>query len=277
MYLAVDIGGTKTLIASLDTDGNVVEKIKFPTPKDYQQFLAELASNVANLTAKDFSLAEIGVPGRVNRQEGLVYALGNLPWRDAPIGPDVSRILRGVPTQIENDARLGGLAEAVPLSHKYRRILFLTISTGIGGALIEDGKIVKALEDVEMGKMPLIFDGKPTAWEDFAGGRPLVAKYGKLAREITDPQAWQDIGQNIAYGVGVACAFLMPQVIVFGGGVGQFINRFRSTVESYLEKELHPEVKRPEALLEAHHKEDGVIYGCYELIKQSQASAAQQN
>ena len=49
MYLGIDVGGTKTLVATLDVNGVIIEKYKFPTPKKYTDFLIELASNVERL------------------------------------------------------------------------------------------------------------------------------------------------------------------------------------------------------------------------------------
>ncbi|HTE21866.1 MAG TPA: ROK family protein [Candidatus Limnocylindria bacterium] len=269
MYLAVDIGGTKTLVASFSNEGEIQERLKFPTPRDYQEFLDELAKNVANLSTSNLEVAVVAIPGLLDRQKGIVFALGNLPWQNERILEDISNHLGGLRVIIENDARLGGLAEAALLKDSYQRVLYLTVSTGIGGALIQDGRIAKLLEDTEMGKMPLVFNGKVNHWEDFAGGRGVVSRFGKYASEITDHESWHEIGINLSMGIGAICSVLQPEVIVFGGGVGQFADKFTPTIATYLEKELHPVVRRPKALLAASHKEDGVIYGCYELVRQS--------
>lgn len=46
MYLGIDVGGTKTLVASLDDSGVILAQQKFPTPQDYQEFLAELSPSI---------------------------------------------------------------------------------------------------------------------------------------------------------------------------------------------------------------------------------------
>jgi predicted NBD/HSP70 family sugar kinase len=119
--------------------------------------------------------------------------------------------------------------------------------------------------------MPLLHNGAIDHWEDFAGGRGIVETNGKRASEITDPTAWEQIGLKLSYGIGAVCSVVQPDVIVFGGGAGQFADKFTPTIAAYLEKELHPVVRRPKAFLTATHKEDGVIYGCYELLKQHRA------
>jgi predicted NBD/HSP70 family sugar kinase len=49
MYLGIDIGGTKTLIATLTNEGVITEELKFPTPKNYDEFLKELEANLDNI------------------------------------------------------------------------------------------------------------------------------------------------------------------------------------------------------------------------------------
>ena len=65
--------------------------------------------------------------------------MGNLPWQDVPIAKDVESIIH-CPTMIENDAKLAGLSEAM-LVKDYRRVLYVTIGTGIGTAIIIDQMI----------------------------------------------------------------------------------------------------------------------------------------
>ena len=70
MYITVDIGGTKTLIAVFDDLGTIVEQTKFSTPVDYEAFLQELASNVEKLSTADFAYGCVALPGQVDRKHG---------------------------------------------------------------------------------------------------------------------------------------------------------------------------------------------------------------
>lgn len=268
MYLAIDIGGTKTLVASFSSEGELLEQVKFPTPQDYRQFIDNLGNTVDKMSTNNLQAVGVAVPGLIDREKGVVYALGNLPWRDESIRDDISAVINNLPVIIENDARLAGLAEAVLLKAQYRNVLYLTVSTGIGCALLQDGHIVKELEDTEMGKMPLLHGDQIVHWEDFASGRAIVERYGKKASEIDDPEMWQAIGNDIGYGLGVICSVLQPQAIVFGGGAGKFAGKFKQTLTEYLEKELHPVVRRPKAILVAKYEDNGGIRGCYEILKQ---------
>lgn len=268
MWVAIDIGATKTLIAVFDETGKIVKSATHPTAKDYQQFLGELGTTFQAIKGDyKFKSAGVGVPGLIDRKKGTVIALGNLDWGNHPIQKDISGAIEGIPTVIENDTRLAGLSEAQYLIDSYARVLYFTISTGIGGALIEKGQIVSALEDTEVGKMPLQYQGRVIAWEDFASGRAIIKKYGKKASEIHDQSTWNDIAENIGYGVGVTTSAMQPEAIIFGGGVGQFATKFIPVVEKYLANNLHPVVRQPK-LLVAKRPNEAVVYGCYIKARQ---------
>lgn len=267
MYLAIDIGGTKTLLAVFDDSGSVVESVKFPTSHNYDEFLASLSASLLIMKfGKKFASACVAIPGLLDREHGIVHALGNLPWVDKPIKSDIATIVGNCPVIIENDSRLAGLGAAQPYKQQYKDILYLTISTGIGGGLISSGKIVQPLQDMEVGKIPVYYEGTLQHWEDFAGGRSIVERYHKKASEIDDDQAWEQIADAIGYGVAIASSTLQPDVIIFGGGVGQFADRFIPRVSKYMDRVLHPISKRPK-LMTAQNPEKVVIYGCYQLAK----------
>lgn len=268
MYLAIDVGGTKTLIGLYSDSGELQSKSRIETSRDYDEFIDSL-KNLKLDTTNGIKKCVAGVPGLIDRKQGSVRALGNLPWKDKPIASGISKIAGNVETIIENDARLAGLAEAIALEPPQKRVLYLTISTGIGGALIVDNQIVKQLQDAEMGHMPLYYDGKITSWERMASGRAVVENYGKHAKEIEDPDTWREIGKRIAYGVGALCAVTQPEAIIFGGGVGQFADKFIPTIEDYLQKNLHRVVRQPAVLAGPKYGQENVLRGCYELAAQS--------
>jgi predicted NBD/HSP70 family sugar kinase len=269
MYVGIDIGGTKTLLAKLSDDGKIIDSRHFPTNRDYRQFLRELDENLRQLQLDGSFHCCAGIPGLLDRQDGTIQALGNLPWHDEPIRDDISKLIGGKPVIIENDARLAGLSEARLVKDKYNDILFVTISTGIGGAFIHDGKIVTALQDTEMGKMPLLHNGEFVHWEEFASGRGVVKRFNKQAHEITDPAVWHMVGENIAYGLGAVCSVLQPQVIILGGSVGAYADKYSPVILDFLAKHLHPVVRQPKAILAAKRPKEAVIYGCYDLAKQT--------
>lgn len=276
MYLGIDIGGTKTLAATLSDAGEILDKRRFPTSRDYDQFLRDLDTSLKELDLEEVTKACAAVPGLLDRAAGTVYGLGNLPWRDKSIRDDISALIDGKPVIIENDAKLAGLSEALLLKNTYSSVLYFTVSTGLGGALIHDGRIVPALQDMEAGKMPLLYKGELTYWEDFASGRSVAEHFHEPASEITDPEQWREVGENLGYGLAAICSIVQPEVIVLGGGAGAYADQYSPFILEYLGKHLHEIVRQPKAILAAQRPSEAVIYGCYELIKQagSNGSAA---
>ena len=140
MYLAIDIGGTKTLLARMTAAGVIEESIKFPTPQDYEEFKVQLADNVAKVTTEPWAMVCSAVPGKIDRELGLGVAFGNLPWSNVPVRDDIKAITN-CDVIIENDVKLAGLSEARALDKPYKKVCYITISTGISDGIIIDGKI----------------------------------------------------------------------------------------------------------------------------------------
>lgn len=267
MYLGIDIGGTKTLLAVFDKDGKVVDRVKVPTAKKYEQFIKDL-SKLIKTEQNKYSrvlLAACAAPGRVDRSLGVGVDFGNLPWHNVPIAHDLKSMLH-CQVLVENDANLAGLSEAIEHA-KYKKVLYLTISTGIGGGLIIDGKIDADFADLEPGQMMISHDGELQKWEKFASGSAIKARYGMLASEINDASIWRSFAVDVAVGLQELLAIIQPDVVIFGGGVGTHFKKYGAYLEGELFKLQNPLVKIP-PLLQAKHPEEAVIYGCFELIKQ---------
>lgn len=269
MYLAVDIGGTKTLVASFDQQGQLQEKNKFATADNFSAFLEDFKRELTNFKSQEFDYCAIGMPGVLDRQRGIsLWGGGNLGWpKDNPIAERISAITN-CEVLIENDANAAGLSEAVLVKNKYRTALYLTISTGIGGVYVIDGVIDHNTIDAEVGHM--IFkdgDGYHT-WEQLTSGKAIVAKYGQRADEISDPVIWKAVTEPMAVGLINLSATLTPEIIILGGGVGAHLNRFQSYLQEWLQELRPPTAVRVPDIVQAKRPEEAVIYGCYELARQ---------
>lgn len=268
MYVAIDIGGTKTLLAVFSKNGRQLESVRFETPQSYEALLHNVQENLEDLKHKaDIEIIAVGVPGKVNRQTGVVEAFGNLDWTNVPLKADLEKICKK-PVLLENDANLAGLSEAMLIQHQYKKVLYLTISTGIGAALIIDGTIDPLHADAEVGHMVFEHEGKIQEWEDFASGKALFDKYGQKASEIDDPTIWYEFSRNIALGLTNVIANLTPNVVVIGGGVGAHFEKYADQLHEELLLYNNPVISIP-SLRQAIRAEEAVIYGCYELAKQS--------
>jgi len=265
IYLGIDIGGTKTLLAVFDENGTIIKKVKFLTDINYSQFLIDLKNNISSLDQTKFDKCGVAVPGLIDRKAGIAIAFGNLPWKNLSIKNDIE-IIAGCNTQIEHDACLGGLFEARQLDSSAHKVLYLTISTGIGAGLIIDNNIDVNYANSEPGQMEIYNDGRLEKWESFASGKAILKKFGKQAKDIDDENSWSEIANNIALGCLELMAIIQPDVIIFGGSVGNYFERFENKLKKKLENHYNPLIKFP-LLKKATRADDCVILGCYELIK----------
>ena len=269
MYLAIDIGGTKTLLARIRKDGTIEDTLKFPTPQEYSQFLKELQVNIASITTEPWELAASSAPGRIDRVQGLGLVFGNLPWQNVPLRDDIVAIT-STKVLVENDVKLAGLSEARAIKPIPHKTLYVTFSTGVSDGIIVDGAIDPELQDSEAGHMLFEKDGKLVTWESFASGKAITAKYGKFASDIDDEETWRDITQDMALGLYALIADVQPDIIVIGGGVGSHFHKYGQYLVETLKSHEDPMVTIP-PIIGAKRAEEAVIYGCYELMKDYQA------
>ncbi|MCL4357776.1 ROK family protein [Patescibacteria group bacterium] len=266
MYLGIDVGGTKTIAAVLDDNGVITEHQRFPTPQDYNRFLSELNKIVDGFKTKDFLAAGVGIPvARFNRTSGVAETFSNLMWRNVPIVSDIERLV-AAPTVAENDAKLAGLSEA--MLRAPMRLLYLTISTGIGYGLIVNRTIDDNIGDSGGSLIMLEHHGKVMPWERFASGRAIVETYGKMAKDINDEPTWDKIARNIALGLTELIAVTEPDLVVIGGSVGIYADRLIEPLTKHLKQYETPLFKTPR-IEGARRPDDAVIYGCYDYAKQN--------
>lgn len=268
MYLGIDVGGTKTLVAALTNDGEIVESVKFPTPKKYDHWLLETRHALAHFKHQDFKAAGVGMPVTdFDRKHGRGINFGNLAWKNVPMQHDVERIAK-CPIVLENDAKMAALSEAMLVKGEFKKVLYVTISTGIGYGIVNEGSIDINVGDGGGRTIQLEHKGKLTSWEDFAGGRAIVSRYGKRAEEITDEKTWTEISRDLAKGLIQLIAISEPEIIVFGGSVGAYFDRYGKILAAELKKYHVPLIPMPK-LRGAQRPEQAVIYGCYDLAKQT--------
>jgi len=261
MIGAIDIGGTKTLLASFSNGGKLLQKIRFETPQNYLDFKLELKNQASNIEHLKLNVLTVAAPGIINLKKGVGLAFTNLRWENVPLSQDLQNIFK-CPVLVENDAKLAGLSESIMLKHKYRKVLYVTISTGIGAGLIIDNKISSDFERIEVGQMLFEHNGKLERWEKFASGKAIVAEFGKPAKDITDPKTWYVIAHNIAIGLIDLIASLNPEVIIIGGGVGSHFEKFSDRLIEDLKIYQNDLLSIP-PILKAARAEEAVIYGCY--------------
>ena len=271
MIIGVDIGGTKTLVASF-VGGDIVREDKFATSKDSAAFFADvlnvLASHTRNTAPDAISIA---APGIIDHHRGMILRCGNLPWQNVPVRQLLRRVY-DTHIYIENDANLAGLAEAHALPDIPRLCLYLTVSTGIGSGIIINGDILPALSASEAGHMSLKKDNSFMIWERSASGKSLNERTGQFASQIKDAAVWQDVAERVGTGLLALIPALQPSVIVIGGSIGGFLDaHWRSALETFVSKNLSPYIDQ-QPILQAQQPGEAVVYGCRIFAEQRLAA-----
>ena len=142
--LAIDIGGTKLAVATVNVDGVLVDKGQRLTPvtDDAGEVWAALVGAVDDITKGD-EVAAVGV-GCGGPMRGELVSPLNIPaWRDFPLADRLRALLPGVPVVLHNDAVAMAVGEqAFGAGQGARAFLGIVVSTGVGGGFVLDGKPV---------------------------------------------------------------------------------------------------------------------------------------
>lgn len=263
MIVTVDTGGTKTLVAGFYRDGSQAENsIKFPTPKDENEYVAHLNQLLhERFDNEKVEALVVALPGVI--RDGVALWCSNLGWENFDARNALQTVFgKDIPVLIENDANLAGLAETRVLDPTPASSVYVTVSTGIGTGVISDGKIDPGLRHSEGGHMLVEFQGELREWESFASGRAIYEAYGQFGREITDASIWDQIADRISRGFLALIPMIQPDIVIMGGSMGEFFEQYGPKLEAMLDEKLPRHIVRP-LFKEAQHPDEAVIYGCY--------------
>jgi predicted NBD/HSP70 family sugar kinase len=251
--VGVDLGTTKTSVATCDLTGRVIKKEEFWTDPDAEKTTALIIDSVRRLTEKDYNTIEgigISLPALVDAQKGVVLYSPHFKWRSPKIIEDVAAAT-GFPVTADNDANAAALAElwfGRPEVRDARDFILVFIENGIGTGIVFDGQIYRGKGGVagEFGHMRIGTDapvlcatGSNECWEAFASERAALGRYAKLIGDQDYPNrinfvqlvelaitgeknalaALRETAQFIGIGMGNLIQGLSPDVIVVGGTI----------------------------------------------------------
>jgi glucokinase len=270
MIGAVDIGGTKIAVGMVDDHGRVLAKTQKPTdPERYSVSVEEVTRmlrEMAREAGAEISGIGIGSTGPVDPIRGEFGDVDFLPgWRGKNPVNDLARIFN-VRVALENDGDAAALAEAGwGAGRNRKRLIYVTIGTGIGGGMIFDGQLYRGVDGAhpEMGHQVIDLVGQPCScglrgcWEALAAGPAMAALFkaqapadypnresitarricelaqqgDAIARKATDQEA-----DYLAIGLANLINLFTPDVIVLSGSVmksaGLFMDRIRAVIRS---------------------------------------------
>ena len=250
--IGVDLGTIKTVMATSDLAGRVLEREEFLTDPDVKKTLARIVECSQRLIEKRGGSIEgigISLPGVVDPETGNLY-VPHFNWRNAPIAETLTQAT-SLPVSIDNDANAAALAElwfGRPEIREIRDFILVLVEEGLGTGIVFDGQVYRGERSAagEFGHMT-IGTGDPTAcaagsrncWEAFASERAALARYAKLShhangktestfRELADRAlqgelvaraALKETGHYLGVGIGNLIQGLAPQAVIIGGPI----------------------------------------------------------
>lgn len=268
MYIAIDIGGTKTLIAAFSAEGEVLDSKKYPTNKNFDDFMVELVSSVEEISKNQpITAISVAAPALINHDQQIAVAFGNLNWQNVDIVSPLKYNFTDL-VFIENDAKLGALGEAnLGAGRDHDTVLYVTISTGIGTGITKSGRLDETLINAEGGMMEFAHGGHLERWEKFASGKAFYEKYKTFGSDDNNPDHWREWSKEVAIGLLNLISIIQPDVVVIGGSMGNHIAKYHDFLYQDIQDLRGPTVKMP-IIVGAEHPDEAVINGCYVLCKQ---------
>ncbi|KRA37408.1 MULTISPECIES: ROK family protein [unclassified Nocardioides] len=271
-WVGVDVGGTKVLAVRVSADGDVEATATRPMPgrsasESEVEDAVELAARDVYDDRPPVALG-ISAAGLVDGA-GERYLFGaHLPWRDAPVRERIAQ-RTGLVVVLDNDANCAAHAElVVGAARGADSMLMITIGTGIGGALVLGGRVVRGAHGLagEFGHMQVVPDGLACecglsgCWEQYCSGRALerVTRVA-LGRHLDGPevaamafagnevarQAFASVGTWLGVGVAGLVSAFDPQLVVVGGGVSTVGDLLLEPARAALAESLQGTAFRP--------------------------------
>lgn len=271
--IGIDLGGTNVRVAKVSEDGQILQVV---TGSSYalegtEKVMANLKSLIRQIEGfNDVVGIGIGVPGPVDTVKGVMTMATNLPgFENYPMAQEIEREFN-LPTYVDNDANVAGLAEALVGAGKgYKIVYYITHSTGVGGALVADGKVISGKNGYagEVGNIIVTNVGEKInhlnvgAAENVFSGTALVKEAKeKLNPNITSAKAIFDLAKDgndvaqkmiddMAYHFAVLCSAIGhvvdPHVFVIGGGVTKSHESYFDKILENYNKLVHVGMRNP--------------------------------
>lgn len=275
--IGIDLGGTRLRAALVDRDMNIIKRQEVltlaaqgpdSTLERMKALIREILPTEANAIVSGIG---ISAPGPSNPNTGVVVAPPNLPgWHNVPIVQILQKEF-GYSTFLGNDANVAALAEiARGAARGFRHVVFLTVSTGIGGGVVSDGRLLLGKDGLgaEVGHIQMIVDGDRVSSLEREAAGPALARKAVAAMQAGEPSIMREMvngdlskvsgsvvgtaavqgdalavsivekaGRILGLGIVSLLHLFNPEIIVLGGGVSNLgdllFNPMREAIEKH--------------------------------------------
>ncbi len=238
--IGVDLGGTK--VAAGRINGNIPDAVlkKFiPAQSDNPQDIIEVIIDViTELFNEDILGIGIGIPSLINRDEGIVNDVQNIPsWKEVHLKAILEQHFN-VPVFLDNDANCFALGEArYGKGRREKDFVGLTLGTGMGGGIIKNGFLLPDAHcgSGEFGNIPYL----DATYEDYCSGKFFIGKYGIKGEEMAMAasqgnsaalQAFEIFGQHLGNAIKTIKLAVDPRKVIIGGSVAKARKYFEQSM-----------------------------------------------
>lgn len=280
---AVDIGGTKTMIGILNTQGKILSSSTFATDTSSWELHVQRCCNELNLCLKkvNINISEligmgINLPGMVDKKRGILVSAVFSGWHNINVINSFENTTGISNIFIDNDVNSCAIGELLfGYGTTYQNFIWMTVSTGVGGAVVIDGKLVDGSKGCagEIGHVKVEYDkplqcpcGQYGCLEAQASGT-AITKYTvqaaedssafaqELSRNNLDADAfgcaklaincnktalaiYKKAGVYLGRGISSAVNILNPQAIIIGGGVSASLDILLPTIRKTISNDV---------------------------------------
>ena len=250
--IGVDLGTTRTIVATSDLAGRVLDQEQFETDPSAAKTTKEIIDCAQRFIRRNNGTIEgigVSLPGLVD-PEGKELFIPTFNWRDLPLASEISEAT-GLPVTMDNDANAAAQAElwfGRPEIREVRDFILVLVETGVGTGIVFDGQVYRGENGAagEFGHMT-IGQGAPVAcasgsrecWEAFASERSALARFknlssgrnGKSTTSFADlidmalrsdgaaRTALKETGHYLGIGIANLIRGLAPQAVIVGGPI----------------------------------------------------------
>lgn len=288
--IGIDLGGTAIKLGRFLQDGTCLQSLSVATPQPATPtaVLEAMVEAIKSLYADNNQPLAIGIgtPGPVDATGRIARVAINLAgWHDVPLAEWLEAKIN-CPTILANDANCAGLGEAwLGAGRQFRNLILLTLGTGVGGAIILDGKLFTGHQGAagELGLITLNPDGPACnsgnqgSLEQYASVQAIRRRTNKepdvlgMMAKNGDKWAlefWESYGRDLGIGLASLIYVLTPEAIVIGGGVSASAEFFFPAALAEIEKRVLPSSRQGLQLLVAKLGNQAGMVGAAKLAWQ---------
>ena len=283
--VGIDVGGTNTRVALINDEYKIVERVQFSTDTQNPQVTLEKINDVIKEFGQKIEGIGISCPGPLDLIHGIILETPNLPgWHYFHLTEALQNIT-GIKVQLQNDANLAGLAEAVIGAGAGKsHVQFLTISTGVGAGFCIDGKIYQGSKGFaqEVANC-IVWENGPShgalksgSIESIASGTAITTRARNVGLEVAHAgevydlaqkgnelavQIMEDAYEYLSNFISILYGVLDPDLFVLSGSVALKIPGFIEEVEKRVKEKVFDALKDNIKIVPAALGEDCGLIG----------------